>query len=280
MREINEALKLSRWKDVIPFTLPVVLLGFVLGINSPIQEVNWEKLVIGTLASVIAVSFAFVINEIEDAEDDGKKINLKLAQKLAIITFLLSLILYAVLGMQTLIVGFLILILGFLYSWKPVRLKAWPIVDILSHCLMLGGLLFLSGFYIQGKSLDQGIYLFLAITLASVYGQFYNQVRDFEADKKAKLNNTSILMGKGISKTLMYLVLVTTILITIYCFVINLLPIWFIVVGIIFLVLSILIFKDGNLRERDKKSGVFTVSAHFPFLMALISLIFVYLILR
>ena len=140
------------------FTISVTLLGYVVAAHTSMLSFNLFKLTLLIFANIFAVAFAFVINELEDAEDDGKKINITLARNLSIITFIISFLLYLLLGKLTFIFGFSILVLGFLYSWKKVRLKGYPIVDILSHCLMLGGLIFLPGYFSQGQFLGKAIF--------------------------------------------------------------------------------------------------------------------------
>jgi 4-hydroxybenzoate polyprenyltransferase len=46
--------------------------------------------------------------------------------------------------------------------------------------------------------------MLLAITFASAYGQFYNQVEDFDADRQAGLQNTASFLGKRGTKIALY----------------------------------------------------------------------------
>lgn len=276
---ITKSLNLSRWRDFLNFTLPVTLLGYAMGIRLSGTKVSLPNLLLITAANVTAIAFAFIINELEDAEDDGKKIDVRLATWLSVFTFAVSLLLYSLLGKETFVIGLSVLILSFLYSWKKVRLKAYPVVDVVSHCLMLGGLLFLSSFYVQGKVLGPAVLLFSAITLTSAYGQFYNQVRDFEADKRARLRNTSILIGKKYASILMYSCIGGMIILVLYSFYTGLLPIWFIPSGAIILFLTLLLYK-ANIKERDRKSGVpiVNVQAQFYIMLTILSLLYLFLI--
>lgn len=276
---VTKSLNLSRWRDFLNFTLPVTLLGYAMGIRLSGTKVSLPNLLLITAANVTAIAFAFIINELEDAEDDGKKIDVRLATWLSVFTFAVSLLLYSLLGKETFVIGLSVLILSFLYSWKRVRLKAYPVVDVVSHCLMLGGLLFLSSFYVQGKTLGPAVLLFSAITLTSAYGQFYNQVRDFEADKRARLRNTSILIGKKYASILMYSCIGGMIILVLYSFYTGLLPIWFIPVGAIILLLTLLLYK-ANIKERDRKSGVpiVNVQAQFYIMLTILSLLYLFLI--
>lgn len=276
---VLKSLNLSRWRDFLSFTLPVTILGYGMGVRQIRGSVNFLHLLLVICANIFAIAFAFVINELEDAEDDGKKIDMNLARNLSIFTFAVSLLLYSLLGKTSFVIGFSVLTLGFLYSWKKVRLKAYPVVDVVSHCLMLGGLLFLSAFFVQGKALGQAILMFSAITLTSAYGQFYNQVRDFEADKRAKLKNTSILIGKKYASILMYSCITGMIILVLYSFYLGILPLWFLPLGAIVFVILLILYK-AKVRERDKKSGVpiVNVQSQFLIMFTVISLVYLFLV--
>jgi 1,4-dihydroxy-2-naphthoate octaprenyltransferase len=116
-----------------------------------------------------------------------------------------TLVLYAFGGSHVLLIGIGTVLLSHLYSWRPVRLKAWPVTDIVSHSLMLSGLLLLAGYFIYHD--NPGVVWFVAIgaTLVSVYGQLYNQLRDYDMDKAAGLYNTAIVLGEDNTRRAMYL---------------------------------------------------------------------------
>lgn len=273
-----KSLNLSRWRDFLSFTLPITIIGYGMGVRQSRGSINFIHLLLIISANILAIAFAFIINELEDAEDDGKKIDMNLARRLSIFTFSFSLLLYSLLGKTSFVIGFAVLILGFLYSWKKVRLKAYPVVDVVSHCLMLGGLLFLSAFFVQGKALGQAVLMFSAITLTSAYGQFYNQVRDFEADKRAKLKNTSILIGKKYAYILMYSCIAGMIILVTYSFYLGILPLSFLPLGAVIFAVLLFLYK-AKVKERDKKSGVPIVNIQSQFLIMFTVLSLVYLFL-
>lgn len=275
---ISKALNLSRWRDFLNFTLPVTLLAYGLGVKQSGSKVNWISLLVVLSANILAMAFAFIINELEDYEDDGKKIDVELAKALSIVTPLISLLLYSTLGKNTFIIGFFIIALSFLYSWKKVRLKAYPIVDVLSHCLMLGGLIFMSAFLVNGTLQGKYYFVFLAVTLVSAYGQFYNQVRDFKEDKKAGLRNTSILIGYKLARISMYSCIFIALIFIALSFISILLPFWFIYSGIVIFIFTTVLYKT-KIKERDIKSGVPIVNIQTQFLITLTILSLVYLFL-
>ncbi len=159
-----------------------------------------------------------MINDIEDAPDDARdpdraarnpitsgRIPANVGYRATRIVAAATLILYALGGLDVLLIGVGTLLLSHLYSWRPVRLKAWPVTDILSHSLMLSGLLLLAGYFIYNDR--PGIVWFVAAsaTLLSIYGQLYNQLRDYDMDKAAGLYNTAIILGQANTRRVMYL---------------------------------------------------------------------------
>ena len=61
---------------------------------------------------------------------------------------------------------------------------------------MLSGLLTAAGFFTYHNEPRQAWLVMLAATLFSAYGQFYNQIDDYDVDKAAGLKNTVVLLGK------------------------------------------------------------------------------------
>ncbi len=112
--------------------------------------------------------------------------------------------LYLLAGPSAAAIGLSTLALGHLYSWRAVRLKAYPLVDVVSHSLMLGGLLVLAGSSLYAQHVVDGWYVAGAAAAFSAYGQLYNQLRDFEADQLAGLRNTAGILGPRTTRKLMY----------------------------------------------------------------------------
>ena len=70
----------------------------------------------------------------------------------------------------------------------------------------------------------------MGVFFISSYGQIYNQIRDFEADKKAGLKNTTILLGKNNSLLLARLFLAAGLLSLFIALILEVVPIWLVVV--------------------------------------------------
>lgn len=201
------------------------------------------------MGNFLAVCFSFMINDIEDAPDDSlnpDKINRnpisagRLSRKRALvatyIVAVISLLFYAQLGLLPFVFGLITLLLGWLYSWKPVRLKNIPIIDVLSHCLMLGGLLFLTAYFTfvpyEGIKLTW-LLPFLFISSFSAYGELSNELRDYTYDLKAGLKHTAVFLGKKRAAQLMYTFLCFGIGTFVLSVLFGILPIWFIVTTVL-----------------------------------------------
>ncbi|MEZ4667321.1 MAG: prenyltransferase [Anaerolineae bacterium] len=214
--QIQGLIRLTRWKEYIPFVVPLTVLGALLATRPNDISLDW-RLVGVTIANILAVAYAFMINDIEDAPDDARdparaarnpvsmgEISARFGYAACRTVAAITLIFYALGGFWALVIGIGTLLLSHLYSWRPVRLKAWPVTDIVSHSLMLSGLLLLAGYFTYHT--EPGIVWLVAaaVTLISVYGQLYNQLRDFDMDKAAGLYNTAIVLGVGRTKLAMY----------------------------------------------------------------------------
>lgn len=215
--QLRALVQLTRWKEYVTFVIPLTVVGALLAAR-PQNALLDLRLVAVIAANILAVAYAFMINDIEDAPDDaldparaaknpitsgllGVRIGYAACRVVAVATLLL----YALGGVQVLLIGIGTLLLSHLYSWRPVRLKAWPVTDIVSHSLMLSGLLLLAGYFIYDSQPGLVWLVALGATLISVYGQLYNQLRDLHMDKAAGLYNTAIILGPNYTRKMMYL---------------------------------------------------------------------------
>jgi len=245
-KQLQGVLMLSRWQEHIPFVVPLTLLGAVLAFKANGSSLDLRLLLV-IAANICAVAYAFMINDIEDAPDDALEAHR--AQRNAVSSGLLSvrqgwmyallvaglgLALYALAGTWCLIIGTVTILLSHFYSWKPVRLKAWPVTDVVSHSLMLSGLLFLTGYFAYDAQPSPMVWLIAAaFTLISVYGQLYNQLRDFNMDTQAGLKNTAIMVGPTSARVLMYAAVIVAAGILVYAIVQQVAPLWLIAVPIV-----------------------------------------------
>jgi len=265
--KLTAAVRLSRWREHVPFTIPLTIIGGMLAIEPMEAPVDWRLFAV-LAANVLAMSFAFMLNNIEDAPDDALDANKKrhnvisngqLSRREGIIltsaTLLLSLLLYAASGALTLITGLAILALCYLYSAHPFRLKARPISDVLTHALMLSGLLITVGYFTYGSE-PRDVWLVIgAASLFSAYGQFYNQVVDYEVDKEAGLKNTAVLLGKGPTSILGHCSIAAALVCMFAAIMQGLFPAWLGTILIIGVITTIIFPWEFDMRGNLARDG-------------------------
>lgn len=274
MRTVASVIRLTRWKEYVGFVIPLTVLGFLLA--QRISGVSLGYKIFGlVIANFLSVAFAFMINDVEDAEDDllthnkarvnpisSKEVSKETGYFICAFVAIAAISIFVYIGRPVVWIGVLLIGLSFLYSAKPVRLKSWPVVDIISHSLMLGGFLMLSSFLAYSSAWGKVLYLTLAVCLFSAYGQIYNQVRDFEADKKAGLKNTTLFLGKEKSLFLSYLTLILAFILISLTIKNGLFPYWLGLVALTSIFLSKRFIRKTDLR--GSKTVDFTGSLQVP----------------
>lgn len=252
--------KLTRFDEYIYF----VIITTLLGVAAAKASFDWRFFVL-LPANWLAVGFAFMINDIEDAPDDALSnmkihrnpvaaglISPKTARISTFAVALLSAGLFAVLGFWPFIFGLASLILGFLYSYRGVRLKTIAVFDILSHCLMLAGFQFLTGYFSFKTTLTRNwLWPFIFVMTISIYGELYNEIRDIENDRDAQLRHTAITLGDRYAHILMLLTLIIGAFSGIVSlFMINLIPGWvlllMVLLSAIFVLPQLIKIKQGD----------------------------------
>lgn len=274
---MDKVIKLSRWREHVPFTLPLTLLGGLMAYRlADDVGLDW-RLGAVAIANILAVTYAFIINDVEDAEDD--KHEAERGARNAISTgelsrseglliglgmVVLALILYAAVGGIVLWVGVLNLALAHLYSWKPVRLKALPILDLVSHVLFLSTLLFAAGFLIYDPTPPLAAWLMaLSTALFSAYGQLYNQNRDFEADRAAGLKNTASVIGKRATSIASLLALPLAAICALIPVLMGVFPLWLLGVILVASPLVRLVAKGRDMRGDEASDAIGDVQVQF-----------------
>lgn len=252
-------LRLSRWRDHMLFTVPATLLGANMAVAHHAGSIALDGRLLAVLAAnLLAVTFAFMVNDIEDAPDDAR--DPARAARNAVATGELSrraggwvcagvsalaLLLYAAINRPTAIIGASILLLGWLYSWRPVRLKGLPVIDVISHLLMLSALLVLAGYLAYHRAPGIVGWVMVSAGLLSGYGQLYNQLRDYDADRAAGLHNTASLLGPRGTQQAMYLFLLGTVVTLGITIVLGLWPLWLALIPLIAAPLLV-VFQPGT----------------------------------
>lgn len=277
--QLQGLIQLTRWKEYIGFTVPLTVLGALMAVQQEGSLLDW-RLVAVTLATFLVVAYAFIINDIEDAPDDALeesrrqrnpvsagRVSLRVGYGALVVVALVTLALYALAGTYAFVIGVITLIISHLYSWRKVRLKAWPVTDIVSHSLMLSGLLFLAGYFTYGVAPGPIWFVFLGVTMFSSYGQLYNQLRDFDVDKEAGLHNTAILLGERNAKGLMYAMALLAAGCLLIAIIGGAFPWWLLIVVVVAVPVSFLFRprKDFRGTEFVDASGAMQQQALFVF---------------
>lgn len=242
-KTIDGMIKLTRYREYVAFVTVTTLLGVLCtGMHLSVWDI--PRIIIVLAANLLSVGFSFMINDVEDAPDDALnpdkvKRNPISAQLMtrrsgyfaSIGVAIFSFFLFFFLGTLPFIVGAFSLLLGLTYSWRMIRLKGIPALDLLSHGLMLAGLQFMTGYFTvyPHLSLSRSFLLpFFMLFTFSMYGELFNEMRDFKYDRLAKLSHTASFIGRAKTLLLMKgLLLIASLTITLSV-IGGILPIWWI----------------------------------------------------
>ena len=212
-------------KDVLYF--PFLIIVAIFFTKSPLNT----SVFIAILVNLLTTIFAFLINDIEDREDDAKSPGKRFINPfgygiwkvelgwIALVMLVLSTLSLSFVFNGTLpaLIAFSILLTSGLYSWKKLRLKNIPVLDILTHAYFFATSTVLYFSLLPTSTWNHITWLALiGVFLASSYGDLSNEYRDFEDDRKSELKNSAYYLGKKPTQTLAYLLLsLSTILIAI-----------------------------------------------------------------
>ncbi len=255
-------IKLTRFDEYIWF----VIVTTALGAAAAGGAFGWQWIV-ALLANWTAVGFAFMINDVEDADDDAlnpakinrnpiscRMISPRVGYIASYATMLLSALLYALLGTIPFVIGVISLLVGFLYSWRRVRIKSMAFVDLLIHCMMLAGFQFLPAYFAYTSTLnDKFWWPFLAIVSISMYGELFNELRDLEGDQRAGVVHTATVLGPRVTGVIMWVLLFIGAMAAIGTAASGFLPLW---VLVIMLLLDVLLLARPMLRARHSRSAL------------------------
>ena len=260
---VKGIIKLTRFDEYVWFVIVTTLLGAAAGGGI----FGWQLIAV-LLANWLAVGFAFMINDVEDADDDAlnpakinrnpiscKMISPRVGYIASYVTAILSALCYALLGPIPFVIGVISLIVGFLYSWRKVRIKSMPFVDLLIHCMMLAGFQFLPAYFAYTSVINSAFWWpFLAITSVSMYGELFNELRDLEGDLQAGVKHTASVLGEKNSKRLANTLLgIGLVAMVITLFVVWLIPVW---VLILIAVIAAILIVPPMLRVKRSQNMV------------------------
>lgn len=212
MKRFKKALiafyRLSRINVILHDYFPALTIISIIAVGFKVSILDF---VIATLVSLSVHTYSFIVNDLEDAEDDARDekkakrnaissgfITYKQGQAiLQLAAFPALIIALAIHGIPAFLIVLSGIVTGHLYSWKKMRYKSFPFIDILSHCYALGIFQVVYFMFLPGADNNLiSVLCIIGIGLFSMGGALYNQVRDWKVDVAAKLNNTAITIGK------------------------------------------------------------------------------------
>ncbi len=239
-RRIDGTIRLSRYREFLWFVIITTFLG-----AASSGGFFGIRLVTALVANWLAVAFIFMINDVEDAEDDALSLHKATRNPVAsgmlsyrsawwasALVAILAGLLFLLLGIGSALWGWIGLLLGYLYSWKKIRLKNFPLLDVLSHSMMLAGCQYLTAFCAFSPRLHWWWPITFCMPVSiSMYGELFNELRDFHKDREAGLTHTAAILGYRRTMAVMHTLLGVGIVSTIFTLlVIGLVPFWVLMV--------------------------------------------------
>jgi 4-hydroxybenzoate polyprenyltransferase len=268
-RRIDGTIRLSRYREFLWFVLITTLLGVASSGGT-----FGIRMIAVLLANWLAVAFMFMINDVEDAPDDALcphkaarnpivsgMLSHRSGWWISILVGLLAGFLFLLLGFGPALWGWIGLVLGYLYSWKKIRLKNFPVVDVLSHSMMLAGCQFLAAFC----TFSPGVHWWwpfpfcMAISI-SMYGELFNELRDFHKDQEAGLSHTALMLGFRPTVAVMYVLLGVGVASAI----VTLLGIWIVPLWVLLVTLGLLVLLVTPALIRLARKSPSTIGVHGP----------------
>lgn len=194
-----------RYQDVL------ILQGSpLLGVAFALNDLTLGKTVsvfVFALASILLVAHIFSFNDWAgialDSNDPNKSPDVFVTrgisrQGVAVLSLGLltaSLLLFALLRRQTLLLGVAIAALGALYSHPAFNAKGTPVVSSLPH--LIGGVLhFLLGYSVFGGIDRRGTLIALFFALTFTAGHLNQEVRDHDGDRLNGIRTNAVAFGK------------------------------------------------------------------------------------
>jgi 4-hydroxybenzoate polyprenyltransferase len=237
---------------------------------------GWPLLAV-LVGNWLAVGYAFMINDVEDAPDDALNpakaqrnpvsagdLSVPAAQTASYAVALAAALVFSLLGWRAMLFGLASLVLGHLYSWRAIRLKTIPGLDLISHGLMLAGLQFLAAYYTFSTPTSWGwVFPFALIMAVSLYGELFNEMRDLEGDMRAGLQHTATVLGPQMTTRLMSALLVVALVSAVMSLLVSdLMPLW----ALVLLVLLELLFAIPAVwkARHAQTPGEFQQPFHVP----------------
>ena len=209
--------RLSEYVHVLLLVFPLVYL------ISPSDLFSYTTVIVFA-ANLCLTAFGYIYNDLEDADDDYHDLDKRERNPIssgeitrrqsffinAVLVFA-GLYLFNLINPLVFLLGVAFAFVGIVYSWKTLRLKSKPILDLVSHVLFLGVLQFLTT-YAAFRPVDMLVVPFLMIIVPiSMMNEILHELKDYEVDKATQIRNTVQSFEKPQIKRLLYALLIVMI---------------------------------------------------------------------
>jgi len=195
----------------------IAFLGFVRNVEAASSNTLIYRVLQFTITIILYLAFTFSINNCFDIRCDAHKVTKTKRNPIAAghITFREGLILSLSMAFTGLVLSylwfdencfllyFMMYLLGGAYSAPPLRLKSVPLMDLLSHSLFFGALLYLYGLLVNGSIGLPAISLAASVSLYSIILELRNHLEDYEADLDSETRTTVCWIGYSRSRKLL-----------------------------------------------------------------------------
>jgi 4-hydroxybenzoate polyprenyltransferase len=191
-----------RFTRIFDYIHVMVLIFPLIFLISPVNLFSQTTLIV-FFSNLLLTAFGYMYNDLEDAEDDYHDLEKRGRNPIAsgevtrgqsyafnFLLLVVGLSLLLLISVQVFLAGLALALVGFLYSWRRLRLKSMPVLDLVSHVFFLGALQFLIT-YMSFRPLDWFVIPFLMVIIpSSMINEMLHEMSDFEVDSLTSVNNT------------------------------------------------------------------------------------------
>jgi 4-hydroxybenzoate polyprenyltransferase len=211
LKSLKTYFRFLRVKDWRAYFL-IALFGFLFskGYFFPLKEI-----IIFWAIVLLLLAFGFSVNDVFDTKEDqyhlekenplvSKEISFPKGLTFSIFLGIFGLALSTFFGLKIFLFCLIAFLLGFFYSAPPIRFKGRPFLDLISHGLFGGFLIFFFPVLIFTQKLEFFHYLLgFSFFYLSVMAELRNHLEDYETDKKGGLKTVVSVLKFEISKGLL-----------------------------------------------------------------------------
>ncbi len=204
-KKVATVLGFLRLKEYSSNLLGIPLLVWLI---SP-KELLTLKTVLVLTSNMCLTAFTFSFNDIEDAEDDfldlvkrernviaNGSLERKWAYLICSSLLVTGLAILQFVDPQLTIIAFIFSVNSFFYSWKKIRFKSIPFIDLLSHAFAIGIQQLLITYY-AFNPLDFRIFPYIGlVTSFSFATQLSQELRDSRIDEVTNIRTTAQILGE------------------------------------------------------------------------------------